>query len=111
MKIPFLFIRHIFCQGFPDVVPNRGEGERAERVIFIIKLARCTDEVMYNASWMADPIMGANTQHYGKGDYVTVPGVDLCEETFVFDYDDFEEARYQALRKLRELWIQVEVTE
>lgn len=110
MKIPFLFIRHQRCTEENGLVPNCFVGSATEkRVSFIVKRAMHTDETLYNAKWMDDPTMGACGTCYTSDDFVTVPGIDITEETFVFDNDDLDEARYQALRKVRELWIQVEV--
>lgn len=94
MKIPFLYTRHL-----------RGVG-----TIYIVKLASYTDQVLYDAQWMRDPVMGSSGD-YGSDDYVTVPGLDIREATFVFDNGDPELARREALAKMKELWAAVNIEE
>jgi hypothetical protein len=117
MRIPMMFMQYRLCTPENGLTPNlegvrsnpNGPGHGPYRLTFVVFLPTCNDERFYNSTWMNDPHLLTDGKN---GHYVTQFDVDLVgeEDKYVFDSDDMEQSRREAITKMKQLWSELEVT-
>ena len=111
--IPQLFVRFYPCNAETGLKSNserRTEHGEPLRVSYVVMNPSFSDLKSYDSNWMCNPELRTDPQ---TGHAILVPDIDLCdrENMWVFDNDDAFVAYCQALRKLKEIWAELEVTE
>jgi hypothetical protein len=99
MKMPFLFVR------WERLKDNASEAKQA----YVVMLASHYDYKRTSVAWMDDPILGDDGD--GINNMVLAPDVDICEEHWVFDGPNAVENELAAFRKLKELWVSIDIPE
>lgn len=91
MSIPMLFVR-----------------DYAGKISYVVMNPDCCNWRPYDSTWMRSEHL--QTDGYAKKQIYT-HDVDICkdENVFVFDDDDPEVSFRHALRKMQELWAQLEI--
>lgn len=110
MRIPLMFTRQIRCTEENGLKPNSGP-DYPWRMIHVVMLPLHTDGKFYNTKWMGSDHVLGQCKNDENSDYVYIPDVDIVDDKdiYVFDGDDAEKNYLGALRKMRELWMQMEI--
>ncbi len=108
LNMPIMFIRCYKCTEQNGLIPNVdiSNGIR-NRVSFVVILPSYSYPKEYDSGWQKHPML---IHDPSLGYAVYVQDIDTIKEdnVFVFDYDDVEESRRQALSKMRQLWNQLQ---
>jgi hypothetical protein len=111
MRIPMLFLRMQPCPPDSPVRPNSARinpdghltGYHPVRESYVVAYPTHTDYSSVSTAWQDNPLFPEGEMY--------LPGIDLLaqEDTYVFDGDSPKENLRQALAKMKELWMRVEI--
>lgn len=112
VRIPLLFTRFYSCTDDNGLTPN-APGRKTDhgyplRISFVVMLPKYNDGRIYDSRWMCDGDLITDDK---LGHMILVDDVDIVEQedVYIFDEDDHELAHKQALRKMKELWAEMEL--
>lgn len=117
MRVPLLYMQYRMCTPENGLTPNlegirtnpNGPGSGPYRLTFVVYHPTHTDEPFCDTRWMDDPNLITDDKF---GHYVTQIGLDLVDVDgqYIYDYDDVDQSRREAMAKMKQLWAEFDIS-